>query len=118
MERCESTTPGSTPTAVWISGVAAILLSAAYLRTHALWLGWGLHFAWTASIGILFGQPLAGSRQVSNVIHTYVDGPSWLTGAEFGPEGSLVALIVLWVGLYCLVRVDAGPGVEIQPAGD
>ncbi len=74
------TTPGSTPTAVWISGVAAILLSAAYLRTRALWLGWGLHFAWTASIGILFGQPLAGSRQVSNVIHTYVDGPSWLTG--------------------------------------
>jgi membrane protease YdiL (CAAX protease family) len=99
------TTPGSTPTAVWISAVAAILLSAAYLRTRALWLGWGLHFAWTASIGILFGQPLAGSRQVSSVIHTYVDGPTWLTGAEFGPEGSLITLIVLWVGLYFVIRI-------------
>lgn len=116
------TTPGSTPTAVWISAVAAILLSVAYLRTHALWLSWGLHFAWTASIGILFGQPLAGSRQVSNVIHTYVDGPTWLTGAEFGPEGSLIALIVLWIGLYVLVSVTRDLAwkysqPEIKPAG-
>ena len=115
-------TPGSTPTAAWISGVAAILLSTAYLRTHALWLGWGLHFAWTASIGVLFGQPLASSRQVSNVIHTYADGPTWLTGAEFGPEGSLVTLIVLWVGLYFLIRMTSDLAwkysqPEIKPAG-
>ena len=115
-------TPGSTPTAVWISGVAAILLSAAYLRTHALWLGWGLHFAWTASLGVLFGQPLASSRQVSNVIHTYADGPTWLTGAEFGPEGSLVTLIVLWVALYFLIRMTSDLAwkysqPEIKPAG-
>jgi len=116
------TTPDSTPTAVWISAVAAVLLSAAYLRTHALWLGWGLHFAWTASIGILFGQPLAGSRQVSSLIHTYADGPTWLTGAEFGPEGSLITLIVLWVGLYVLVRTTRDLAwkynqPEIRPAG-
>jgi len=116
------TTPDSTPTAVWISAVAAVLLSVAYLRTHALWLGWGLHFAWTASVGILFGQPLAGSRQVSSVIHTYADGPIWLTGAEFGPEGSLIALIVLWVGLYVLVRATRDLAwkysqPEIKPAG-
>ena len=116
------TTPGSTPTAVWISAVAAILLSAAYLRTHALWLGWGLHFAWTASIGILFGQPLASSRQVSSIIQTYADGPTWLTGAEFGPEGSLITLIVLWVGLYFLIRITRDLAwkysqPEIKPAG-
>jgi membrane protease YdiL (CAAX protease family) len=116
------TTLGSTPTAVWISAVAAVLLSVAYLRTHALWLGWGLHFAWTASIGILFGQPLASSRQVSSVIHTYADGPTWLTGGEFGPEGSLITLIVLWVGLYFLVRTTRDLAwkyshTEIKPAG-
>ena len=115
-------TPGWTPTAVWISAVAAILLSAAYLRTHALWLGWGLHFAWTASIGILFGQPLAGSRQPSSVIQTYADGPTWLTGAEFGPQGSLITLIVLWVGLYVLIRITRDLAwkygqPEIKPAG-
>lgn len=97
-------TPGSTPTAVWIGAVAALLLSVAYLRTHALWLCWGLHFGWIASIAILFGQPLAGDRQASSVIRSYVDGPTWLTGSEFGPEGSLVALVVLWLGLYFLAR--------------
>ncbi len=115
-------TPGATPTAVWIGAVAAVLLSVAYLRTHALWLSWGLHFAWTASIGILFGQPLAGSRQVSSMIHTYADGPTWLTGGEFGPEASLIALIVLWVGLYFLVRMTSDLAwkygqPEITPAG-
>jgi hypothetical protein len=116
------TTPGSTATAVWIGAVAAVLLSVAYLRTHALWLSWGLHFAWTASIGILFGQPLASSRQVSSVIHTYADGQTWLTGGEFGPEGSLITLIVLWVGLYFLVRATRDLAwkysqPEIKPAG-
>ncbi len=98
-------TPGATAAALWVSGVAAIVLSVAYLRTRALWLCWGLHFAWLASIGILFGQPLAGSRRASSVIHTYADGPTWLTGSEYGPEASIVTLIVLWIGLYILFRV-------------
>jgi len=115
-------TPGANPTAMWISALAAVLLSVAYLRTHALWFCWGLHFAWLASIGILFGQPLAGSRQASSVIRTYVDGPAWLTGGEFGPEASLVALIVLWLGLYVLIRMTHDLAwkygqPELKPAG-
>lgn len=99
--------PAATPTAMWVSGMAAILLSIGYLRTRALWFPWGVHFAWLACIGILFGQPLAGTRQSSSVIRTYVDGPSWLTGNEYGPEASVVALIVLWIGLYVVARVTA-----------
>ena len=97
--------PAATSAAVWVSGMAAILLSVAYLRTHALWLCWGLHFAWLAAIGILFGQPLAGSRTASSVIQTYADGPTWLTGAEYGPEGSVITLVLLWIGLYFLFRI-------------
>lgn len=98
-------TPGATPAAMWVSGVAAILLSVAYLRSRALWLSWGLHFAWLASIAILFGQPLAASRSASSVIQTYADGPTWLTGSEYGPEASVITLGVLWIGLYFLFRV-------------
>ena len=97
--------PGSTPTALWVGGVAAVVLSVAYLRTGALWLCWGLHFSWLASIAILFGQPLAGNRHASSVIHTFVDGPTWLTGGEYGPEASLITLAVLWIGLYLLFRI-------------
>jgi uncharacterized protein len=115
-------TPGTTPAAMWVSGVAAILLSVAYLRTHALWLCWGLHFSWQVSIGILFGQPLAGSRRASTVIQTYADGATWLTGSEYGPEASVVTLIVLWIGLYILFRVTRSLAwkytqPELRPAG-
>lgn len=115
-------TPGATTTALWISGVAAVLLAIAYLRTRALWLCWGIHFAWLASVGLLFGQPLAGVRYSSSVIQTYVDGPRWLTGSEYGPEGSLITLIVLWIGIYILVRMTRDLAwkytqPELKPAG-
>ena len=115
-------TPGATAAAMWISAVAAVLLSVAYLRTRALWLCWGLHFAWLASIGILFGQPLAHNRHASSVVRSYVDGPTWLTGSEYGPEASLITLIVLWIGLYVLVRVTRDLAwkytrPELKPAG-
>ncbi len=114
--------PGTTPAAMWVSGVAAILLSVAYLRTRALWLCWGLHFAWLASIAVIFGQPLAGSRSASSVIQTYADGPTWLTGSEYGPEASLITLAVLWIGLYFLFRITRDIAwkinqPELKPAG-
>lgn len=114
--------PGATPTVVWATALAAVVLSVAYLRTYSLWLSWGLHFAWVASIAVLFGQPLAGSRQESSVIHTYVDGPTWLTGGEYGPEASMVALIVLWAGLYILIWMTRDLAwkysqPELKPAG-
>ncbi len=104
-------TPGATTAAMWISAMAAVVLSVAYLRTRALWLCWGLHFGWLASIGILFGQPLAGRRHSSSVVRSYVDGPTWLTGSEYGPEASIVTLLVLWIGLYVLVRLTRGIAV-------
>ncbi|MGC1783942.1 MAG: type II CAAX endopeptidase family protein [Acidobacteriaceae bacterium] len=115
-------TPGATATALWISGVAAVLLSIAYLRTRALWLCWGVHFAWLASVSLLFGQPLAGVRYSSSVIQTYIDGPRWLTGSEYGPEGSLITLIVLWIGIYVLIRMTRDLAwnytqPELKPAG-
>jgi membrane protease YdiL (CAAX protease family) len=98
-------TPGATPTAVWISGVAAVVLSVARLRTGGLWMPWGLHAGWLVSIALLFGQPLAGNRSASAVIHTSVNVPTWISGGEYGPEASLVALLLLGVALYFVLRI-------------
>lgn len=97
------TISGTTVVAMWIYGVAAVLLSVAYLRTRALWLPWGLHFTWLAATALLFGQPIAGDRKASSVIQSFADGPTWLTGGEYGPAGSVVTLIAMWVGLLLLV---------------
>lgn len=63
------------------------------LRTRALWVSWGLHFAWAAAMGILFGLPLAGPLSYSPVIVTNSQGPGWLTGGGQGPESSLFGVL-------------------------
>jgi uncharacterized protein len=80
------------------------MFSIAYLRTRALWLPWGLHFAWNASMGILFGLPVSGLTTFNPVITTHAVGPVWLTGNGYGPEGSAIAVIVLPVLMIVLVK--------------
>jgi uncharacterized protein len=81
------------------------LLSLAYLRTRALWLTWGFHFAWSASMGILFGLPVSGINAFNPVITTHARGPIWLTGGSYGLEGSAIAVIVLPVMMIVLMKL-------------
>ena len=75
-----------------IALLAGILFSLAYLRTHALWLGWGLHFAWAASTALLFGLPVGGIATYATVVQTDASGPAWLTGGAYGPDGALLTI--------------------------
>jgi uncharacterized protein len=68
-------------------------LALAALRTRALWVSWGLHFAWAAALGILFGLPVAGPLSYSPMIVTNSRGPAWLTGGGQGPESSLFGVL-------------------------
>ena len=81
------------------------LLSIAYLRTRALWLPWGFHFAWNASMGLIFGLPIGGLTAFNPVIVSNTSGPVWLTGGSYGLEGSAVAVILLPVLIIVLVKV-------------
>ncbi len=64
-----------------------------------------MHFAWTASMGVLFGLPVAGALDYSTLFQATTTGRLWLTGGEYGPEASLLLLFPLIVGLVVLVRV-------------
>ncbi len=97
--------PDSTYASTLVTVLAGWLLALAYLRTRALWLPWGLHFAWNASMGILFGLPVSGLRTFSPVIAANAHGPIWLTGDGYGPEGGLITVIVLLAGLGVLTWV-------------
>ena len=90
--------PGASAASTLLTFCAGWLLSVAYLRTRALWVGWGIHFGWNASMTILFGLPLSGLTQFSPVISSTALGPTWLTGFDYGPEGSAVAIVVM-IGL-------------------
>jgi len=97
--------PGATWTSVLVTMLAGLLLSVAWLRTHGLWLPWGLHFAWNASIGVLFGLPISGIGDFASVVQTRAVGPLWLTGGNYGPEGAAFTAIVLLIGVVVLVRI-------------
>jgi uncharacterized protein len=97
--------PGANRASFLVTVFSSWLLSAAYLRTRALWLAWGWHFAWNASMTLLFGLPVSGITQFSPVIQSNTIGPFWMTGGNYGPEASVVAAIVILVGIFLVYRV-------------
>ncbi len=85
--------------------LSGILFSLAWLRTHGLWIGWGMHFAWNASLGVLFGLPVSGITDFSTLVQTRTFGPLWLTGGDYGPEGALFTAVVILIAIVVLVLV-------------
>lgn len=114
--------PGATWTSTLVTILAGLLLSLAWLRTRGLWLGWGFHFSWNVSIGILFGLPISGINDFASIVQTRTFGQLWLTGGDYGPEGAAFTVIVLLVGIAVLVRITRDYAwhytyVPIVPAG-
>ena len=85
----------------------SILFSLCWLRTHGLWLLWGLHFAWAASTAVLFGLPIAGIATYSTVVETRASGPLWLTGGAYGPAAAFLTIFILLAVIPILVRVTS-----------
>ncbi|HME32634.1 MAG TPA: CPBP family intramembrane glutamic endopeptidase [Terriglobales bacterium] len=95
--------PGASVWGLINTVLIAILLAIAYLRTRALWLPWGIHFGWNATLGFVCGLPVSGLRIFNVVVRTSVAGPKWLTGDSYGIEASatgtfavLVGLVIVW----------------------
>ena len=97
----------TTPFSFLVSLLAGILFSLAYLRTHALWIGWGLRFGWLAAMGVFFGLPLAGSVDYASVVATESAGGSWMTGGAYGPEGAFFTIVVVLVGMFAIYRLTS-----------
>jgi membrane protease YdiL (CAAX protease family) len=95
--------PGATFASTFVTIFAGWLLAIAYLRTRALWVGWGFHFTWNATMGVLFGLPISGITNFSPVVASNAVGPLWMTGGEYGPEGSLICAIVMIVLIFVLI---------------
>jgi membrane protease YdiL (CAAX protease family) len=85
---------------------AGILLGAAYAATQRLWLPIGLHAGWNFTEGSIFGMTLSGNTMSMGLLRGSLSGPPALTGGAFGPEASIVAVLVcLAAALYFLSRI-------------
>jgi uncharacterized protein len=97
--------PGSTTASFAAALAFSFLLSAVYLRTRALWLSWGLNFAWKASQALIFGLSVEGISSHSPIVQSDPMGPFWLTGGSFGIDGSWFACFVLLAALPLAFRL-------------
>jgi hypothetical protein len=78
--------------------LAGIFLAVSYLWSGQLWLPMGLHIGWNFFEGVVFGLPVSG-LDTYRLIRISVNGPFIWTGGAFGPEGGLVLIPSLIVGL-------------------
>ncbi|KOV87620.1 hypothetical protein ADL03_06475 [Nocardia sp. NRRL S-836] len=94
-----------------IALTGGVLTTAAYVATRSLWLPIGLHFAWNCTHAGIFGVTLSGTTEAPHgLLQTTLSGPTVLTGGTFGPEASLIALLVCVVPAVVLLRRAARTG--------
>ncbi|MBW3598503.1 MAG: CPBP family intramembrane metalloprotease [Planctomycetes bacterium] len=97
---------------------AGVFLALVYLATDELWTPTAVHFGWNAAQGVLLDIPISGVETPGWIgIERVETHPLWLTGGEFGLEGSALTSLVLAAmiaGMFVVVksrrrsRFDAG----------
>jgi len=83
---------------------AGVLLGAAYAATQRLWVPIGLHIGWNFTEGSIFSMSVSGNSVSAGLIQGSLRGPRILTGGQFGPEASIVAVIVCLVAALYFIR--------------
>jgi membrane protease YdiL (CAAX protease family) len=85
--------PGATPvSSSAVALEAGVMFSFAYVLTRNLWLPIGIHMSWNFAEGSLFGARVSGYAEPHTLFKTALSGPQLLTGGNFGPEASVIAI--------------------------
>lgn len=98
-----------------IATEAGLLLGLAYIATRSLWFCIGLHMAWNVMEGLVFGIPVSGNAGAGLLVSQRT-GPAWLSGGQFGAEGSIIALAVCLAASLLLLRLARKRGAIIPPS--
>ena len=85
---------------------AGVLLGVAFKYSGSLWLPIGIHWAWNFTQGNVFGFSVSGSAKTASVFDPMVCGPELITGGAFGPEASVITVVLCsLLALFMLVRL-------------
>lgn len=72
---------------------AGFLFGAAFIYSRNLWLPIAIHFAWNFTQSGIFGAITSGNEKTNSLLESKIQGSEIITGGEFGPEGSIQAIV-------------------------
>jgi membrane protease YdiL (CAAX protease family) len=93
-----------------------LMLCAAFMVTRRIWFAMGTHIAWNFFQGGVFGVATSGVA-TEGLLKGSLHGPTYLTGGQFGPESSVVALIVCALAALSLLTFAWRKGQFLRPHG-
>lgn len=103
--------------------VIAMFFCLTLRRTGNLWFAVGLHAAFDWGESYLYSVPDSGIITPGHLLNTTLHGPAWLTGGTVGPEGSVMAFVVvaaaagLFIWIYPPSRAQENlPDSSLPPA--
>jgi membrane protease YdiL (CAAX protease family) len=107
---------GTLEGALYIAVEAGVLLAAAYMLTRRLWLSIGFHMAWNYTQSAIFSGIVSGNEPQQGLIRSTTNGPTWLTGGNFGVESSVLALLLCTATGIVMLVMAAKRGKIVPPA--
>jgi membrane protease YdiL (CAAX protease family) len=84
--------------------VHGIIYCTLYLLTRSIWVPVGFHLAWNWIQGPLFGMNVSGQEIKNTFFLVEAKGPVILSGGAFGPEGSLISIVISVLFIVILVK--------------
>ncbi|NOY58300.1 MAG: CPBP family intramembrane metalloprotease [Calditrichaeota bacterium] len=106
----------------WLSGMAialelGLLTGIVYTLTGRLWMPIALHIGWNFNF-VVFGTTVSGAKEFPSFIQSRLTGPELITGGEFGPENSLITILISVVLFAVLFHTASRKGkLQIPPKG-
>lgn len=94
---------------------AGLLLGAAYIYSGNLWFPIALHFAWNFTQSGIFGASTSGHTVSKSLLTTKIEGIEWITGGQFGPEGSIQATLFCLIATLILMILSHRQNKIIKP---
>ena len=84
--------------------LGGLLLGINYIYTRNLWFGIFFHFTWNFYQGGILGYDVSGLRLYS-LVQQKRSGSTWLSGGDFGFEGSVICTVLSLLALLLLAWV-------------
>ncbi|WP_369617029.1 lysostaphin resistance A-like protein [Flavobacterium sp. CFS9] len=93
--------------------VAGVFFSLIYLKSNSIFFCSFIHAFWNFAIGCILGSNISGIKTIS-LLQYYPEKPDFLSGGEFGFEGSIVTTIVFLISGFFIYQLKTNEISEVN----